>query len=174
MSSLKGYIQVYTGNGKGKTTAAIGLAMRAVGAGKKVYIGQFIKSMHYSELNALKKMEPDIKIKQYGVGCFIGKSPEQEDRDAAKNALKEIIKIIHSQKYDIVIMDEINMALYFKLISLEDVISVLDQKPESMELVLTGRFAPQEIIDRADLVTEMQEVKHYYAVGVEAREGIEK
>lgn len=171
---MKGYVQVYTGNGKGKTTAAVGLAMRAVGAGKRVYIAQFVKGMKYSELNSLKRMEPDIVIKQYGRGCFIFRQPVQEDFDYAREALKEVEGIINSMDYGVVILDEINIALYYKLIALEDVLKIIQSKPIEVELVLTGRNAPQEIIDAADLVTEMKEIKHYYNKGIEARLGIEK
>lgn len=171
---MKGYVQVYTGNGKGKTTAAIGMAVRAVGAGLKVFIGQFVKGMYYSELKSLERFYPDLIIKQYGTECFIFRTPKQEDIDVAKKGFEEAKEVIKSGKYDLVILDEINIALYYKLVSLDDVLTLIDQKPENVELVLTGRNAPQEVIDKADLVTEMKEIKHYYAKGVEAREGIEK
>ncbi|MDI3534872.1 MAG: cob(I)alamin adenosyltransferase [Thermosediminibacterales bacterium] len=171
---MKGYVQVYTGNGKGKTTAAIGMAVRAVGAGLKVFIGQFVKGMYYSELKSLERFYPDLIIKQYGTGCFIFRTPKQEDIDVAKKGFEEVKEVIKSGKYDLVILDEINIALYYKLVSLDDVLSLIDEKPENVELVLTGRNAPQEVIDKADLVTEMKEIKHYYTKGVEAREGIEK
>ncbi len=171
---MKGYVQVYTGNGKGKTTAAIGLAVRAAGANLKVYIGQFVKGMHYSELNSLKRFDDLITIKQYGRDCFIFNSPSEEDIKRAREGLKEVEDIIMSGKYNVVILDEINIALYYNLFPLEDVIRIIKNKPEHVELILTGRCAPQEIIDLADLVTEMREIKHYYQKGVVAREGIEK
>jgi cob(I)alamin adenosyltransferase len=173
MKLTKGYVQVYTGNGKGKTTAAIGLAIRAAGAGLKVFIGQFIKGMHYAELDGLKRFEDLITVKQYGRGCFITGEPEPIDIELAQKGLQEMKQIIASGDYDLVILDEINVAHYFKLITMQELLSVLDVKPDRVELVFTGRNAPKELIDRADLVTEMREVKHYYAQGVQARTGIE-
>jgi cob(I)alamin adenosyltransferase len=169
---ITGYIHLYTGNGKGKTTAALGLAIRAVGAGKKVFIAQFVKGMHYAELDSLKRF-PEITLKQYGLDCFIVKEPTQKDIDAAQTGWKEISAIIKQNSYDMVVLDEICIALYYHLIELSDVLAVLQKKPLSMEIVLTGRYAPQELIDMADLVTEMKEIKHYYNQGIEAREGIE-
>ncbi len=168
----KGYIQVYTGNGKGKTTAALGLALRALCAGKKVYIGQFVKGMKYSEVKAEEYL-PNLKIEQLGRRCFIEKAPEDEDIEAARSGLEKCREILRSGNYDVVIMDEINIALYFKLFSTRDVIDVLNEKQESTEVILTGRYAPEEIIEIADLVTEMKEIKHYYNEGVMARKGIE-
>ena len=173
MKLPKGYIQVYTGNGKGKTTAAIGLAVRAAGAGLKVFIGQFIKGMHYAELDGLKRFEDLITIKQYGRGCFITGEPEPIDIELAQKGLQELKQIIALGEYDLVILDEINVAHFFKLIATQELLSVLGVKPEKVELVFTGRNAPQELIDRADLVTEMSEIKHYYTKGVQARSGIE-
>jgi len=169
----KGYIQVYTGNGKGKTTAALGLALRAIGAGKKVFVGQFIKGKHYSELDSIKNYLKDIHIKQYGLDCFIVNDPEEKDFIAAQKGLAEMKEIIVSGNYDLVIMDELNIALYYKLFGLDEVLEILNQKPEHMEIVITGRYASQEIIDMADLVTEMKEVKHYFTKGIDARLGIE-
>ena len=173
MSLQKGYIQVYTGNGKGKTTAAIGLAIRAAGAGLTVYIGQFIKGMDYAELEALKRFDDVITIKQYGSGCFIRGEPTPEDIELARQGLREMKEIVASGEYDVVILDEANVAHYFKLFSTDDLLSVIGVKPAHVELVFTGRKAPQELIDRADLVTEMREIKHYYEQGVQARSGIE-
>lgn len=171
---MKGYIQVYTGNGKGKTTAAFGLALRAAGAGKRTFFGQLIKSKAYSEIEAVAKYLPDsITTRQYGHGCFIGKSPEQADIDAAKNGLKDIENIILSGEYDIVVIDEANVAVYFNLINVEDLIEVIKKKPEQTEIIITGRYAHESILEVADLVTEMREVKHYYQKGIAAREGIE-
>jgi len=168
-----GYVQVYTGNGKGKTTAALGLALRGAGAGKKVYIAQFVKGMHYAELDALKRLSPDIIIKQYGLDCFIEISPTEKDIEAARAGLKEIATIIHEGQYDIVILDEVCIALHFKLFALEELLGIVKNRPQAMEIVLTGRYCPQELLDFADLVTEMKEVKHYYQKGVKARKGIE-
>lgn len=170
---MKGYIQLYTGNGKGKTTAAFGLALRAVGAGKKVFFAQFVKGKTYSEIEAVNKFIPTITIKQYGRGCFIVNDPTQEDIDAARNGLKEVAEIIHSGNYDVVILDEATIALYYKLFSFEELKHLLINKPDKLEIVITGRYAPNELIDLADLVTEMKEIKHYYTKGIEAREGIE-
>ncbi|MDI6617056.1 MAG: cob(I)yrinic acid a,c-diamide adenosyltransferase [Clostridiales bacterium] len=169
----KGYIQVYTGNGKGKTTAALGLSLRAVCAGKKVYFAQFIKGMKYSELNAVKFLD-GFSMKQYGRDCFIYNKPTEDDIALARKGLNECAKILSSGKYDLVVLDEINIALYYKLFTTDDVIEMLNNKAEGVEVVLTGRYAPPEIIERADLVTEMKEIKHYYTKGVEARVGIEK
>ena len=171
---MKGYVQVYTGNGKGKTTAAIGLAVRAAGANLKVFIGQFVKGMHYSELESLKRFSDLITIKQFGRECFIFHDPTEEDIKCARDGLQEAKEIINSGEYQVVILDEINIALYYNLFPIDEVIDIIKNKPENVELILTGRYAPQEIIDIADLVTEMREIKHYYVKGVVAREGIEK
>jgi len=169
---MKGYIHLYTGNGKGKTTAAIGLAVRAAGAGKKTYIAQFVKGMHYSELDSLKHF-PEIEIHQFGLDCFIKNKPVQKDIDAARNGLNCVSAIISNNQYDVVVLDEICIALYYKLIPLDEVIAMLLQKPDEMEIVLTGRNAPEQLFEIADLVTEMIERKHYYSRGIEARKGIE-
>ena len=170
---MNGYIQVYTGNGKGKTTAAIGLALRAAGAGKKVYFAQFVKGKTYSEIKAIRKYLPDITIKQFGRGCFIVKTPTSEDIEAARNGLNAVAGIVESGKYDLVVLDEATIAIYYKLFSVSELIGVLLKKPEETEVVITGRYAPEELIELADLVTEMKEVKHYYTKGVQARKGIE-
>jgi len=169
----KGYIQVYTGNGKGKTTAALGLSLRAVCAGKKVYFAQFIKGMKYSELNAAKYL-PGFSMKQYGNESFIFIEPTEEDIRLGNEGLKECSDILSSGDYDVVVLDEINIALYYKLFTVEEVIKALDNRAAGVEVILTGRYAPERIIEKADLVTEMKEIKHYYEIGVEARVGIEK
>ncbi len=171
---MKGYVQVYTGDGKGKTTAAFGLAMRAYGAGLNVYIAQFVKGMKYSELETFKLLSEHIHIKQYGRGCFIYGDPTEEDITAAKNALREVREIMLSGKYQIIILDEANIATYYKLFSVDDLLDLIRERPENVELVITGRRADPRIIEAADLVTEMKEIKHYYNKGVVAREGIEK
>lgn len=168
----KGLIHLYSGNGKGKTTAAIGLAIRAAGVGKRVFIAQFVKGMHYSELEALKKI-PEITIKQFGLDCFIEKEPTQKDIDAARNGLNETQKVIKSNLYDVIILDEVCIALYYNLFSLKEVIKAIQSRKESAEIVLTGRYASEELIEFADLVTEMKEIKHYFTKGIEARLGIE-
>jgi cob(I)alamin adenosyltransferase len=170
---MPGYIHIYTGNGKGKTTAALGLELRAAGAGKSVFIAQFVKGMRYSELDALKRFEPVISLKQFGRDCFIRHEPEAEDIALAKKGLAETAEKIRSGMFDLVIMDEACIALYYKLFSLDELLDVIASKPEIIEIVITGRYAPPELIEYADLVTEMKEVKHYYSKGVEARAGIE-
>lgn len=170
---MKRYIQIYTGNGKGKTTAALGQAVRAAGAGMKVYFAQFVKGKPYSEISMIENRIPEITIKQYGLGCFIVDKPSLEDINAARKGLQEIEDIIISGEYDMIVLDEVTIALYYKLFSVDDVIKVLQIKPNKTEIVITGRYAPDELIEIADLVTEMKEIKHYYNMGVEAREGIE-
>lgn len=172
MENSKGYIQLYTGNGKGKTTAAIGAAIRAAGTGKTVFIAQFVKGMPYSELSSLKLI-PHIKIKQFGLDCFIIKKPTQKDLDAAQKGIEEVSQIIRKNSYDMVILDEICIALHYKLIQTEVLYELLEEKPDNMEVILTGRYAPKELIKKADLVTEMREKKHYYNKGIQARKGIE-
>jgi cob(I)alamin adenosyltransferase len=172
----KGCVQVYTGNGKGKTTAALGLAFRAMGRGMRTYIGQFMKGQLYGELKAASMVPGNITIEQYGRDTFVHVTipPDAEDVRLAQAGLAKAIEAICSGKYDIVVLDEITTALYFHLISLEEILTVVANKPENMELVITGRYAPQELIDEADLVTEMKEVKHYYQKGINARDGIER
>jgi cob(I)alamin adenosyltransferase len=167
-----GYIHLYTGNGKGKTTAALGLALRAAGAGKSVFIAQFVKGMHYSELEALKSL-PAIELKQFGLDCFIVNQPTQKDIDVARAGLEEVSGLILQNSYDLVVLDEICIALYYHLFETDEVMALLKSKPKEMEIVLTGRYAPPALQEMADLVTEMNEIKHYYQHGVEARKGIE-
>lgn len=172
----KGYIQVYTGNGKGKTTAALGLALRAAGHGLRVYVGQFLKGQLYGELLSVKKLSPLITIDQFGRKGFIHvtKNPDEEDIKRVKRGLKKCLEAMLSKKYKIIILDEINVAVDFSLLSEEEVHKFLDQKPDDVEIIMTGRYAPHSFIKRADLVTEMKEKKHYYAKGVRARNGIER
>jgi cob(I)alamin adenosyltransferase len=165
-------IQVYTGNGKGKTTAALGLALRAIGAGKRVFIGQFVKGRCYSEITALKKIR-GITLEQFGRGCFIRSKPREKDIALAHLGLCRIDQIIASRKYNLVILDEINVAMRLKLLRPRDVLNLIDHTPKSVELVLTGRHAPRQIIKAADLVSEIKEIKHYYRRGIKARKGIE-
>jgi cob(I)yrinic acid a,c-diamide adenosyltransferase (EC 2.5.1.17) len=173
---FKGYIQVYTGDGKGKTTAALGLALRAAGHNFRTYIGQFLKGQHYGELDSIKKLAPLITLEQFGRKKFIKVTEnfEEEDYKLAEQGLRKCLKAMLSGEYKIVILDEINVAMYFGLIKEEAVQKFLDQKPEDVEVVLTGRYAPVSIMERADLVTEMVNRKHYYDKGVQARKGIEK
>jgi cob(I)alamin adenosyltransferase len=172
----KGYIQVYTGNGKGKTTAALGLAVRAAGHGLHTVILQFMKGwIDYGELEGVKMLAPHVEVHQAGRDTFVNrKNPDPEDTRLAREGWELAKKVILEGKADIVVLDEINCAIDFGLLPLEEVIGVLKRKPDGMELVLTGRGAPQELIEFADLVTEMREVKHYYAKGVDARVGVER
>lgn len=172
MAIDKGYIQVYTGNGKGKTTAALGIALRCLCAGNKVFFGQFMKGQDYSELKAVEYF-PNLAMEQFGNLCFVNGKPAAEDYEGARKGLARMKDALSSGRYDMVVFDEINTALFFHLLEVEEVLEVLDQKPENTEVILTGRYAPQEIRDRADLVTEMKEIKHYYNAGVDARTGIE-
>jgi len=170
---MQGMVHVYTGNGKGKTTAAFGLAVRAVGAEKNVYIAQFVKGMKYSELNSLAKIEK-IEIKQYGLNYFINGKAEQEDIEAARKGLAEVTEILKSGEYELVILDEANIAVYYQLFSAAELIEVIEKRAPEVEVVITGRYAQDKIIEYADLVTEMKEIKHYYKKGIKARVGIEK
>jgi len=174
--NFKGYVQVYTGNGKGKTTAALGLALRAAGHGLRVYIGQFLKGHPYGELRSARKLAPFVRIEQFGRKRFIHvtENPEDEDIDRARRGLEKCRRAMLSQKYQVIILDEVNVALHFRLLSEKEVHAFLDQRPPGVEVVLTGRYASPSLIKRADLVTEMKEKKHYYARGVRARAGIEK
>lgn len=166
-------IHIYTGNGKGKTTAALGLSLRAAGAEKKIFFGQFVKGMAYSEVKLITEQIPQIDHQLFGRKCFIKRDPEPEDYKAAQEGLLAVKELIKSGKYDLMVLDELNIALHYHLIKLEEVLLMLDEVPTETELVITGRYAPPELIERADLVTEMKEVKHYYQKDVQARKGIE-
>lgn len=170
---MQGYVHIYTGDGKGKTTAALGLALRAAGAGLRVYIGQFIKNAPYSELEALKKLRDAITLEQFGRGCFLVGRPEQADINAAQNGLATLRQALCGAGYDLVIADEINVALAMGLISEKDVLDLIAARPPALELVLTGRGASPAILAQADLITEMRALRHYYDHGVQARKGIE-
>ena len=170
---MKGYVQVYTGKGKGKTTAALGLALRAAGAGFRVFIAQFVKGMRYSELDALERFSDLITLKQYGRDCFIYHEPTEEDIRVAREGLKEVKEIIVSGSYSLVILDEANIATHYNLFSVDELLELIDKRPENVELVITGRNVDPRVMERADLVTEMCEVKHYYTKGIKARKGIE-
>jgi len=170
----KGLVQVYTGDGKGKTTAAFGSALRAVGRGLKVYVIQFIKGgFDYGELHSTKQL-PNLKLTAFGRGKFITETPpSQEDVQLAREAFELAKKVVDSGEYDIVILDEINVVLHLKMISTDEVVNLIKNKPKHVELILTGRYTPAQIIKAADLVTEMKEIKHPYAQGVPPRKGIE-
>lgn len=171
---MNGYVQVYTGNGKGKTTAAIGLAVRALGAGWRVFIAQFLKTGDYSEHKALARFSDLLTVKTYGRNVFIRGTPEDEDIRLAQEAMQEIAANVQSEQYRLVVLDEANMAIHYGLIRVEQILDLFDQSPKGIEFVITGRHADPRLIARADLVTEMQEVKHYYQQGVKARVGVEK
>jgi cob(I)alamin adenosyltransferase len=173
---MSGYVQVYTGNGKGKTTAALGLAFRAAGRGFKTYIAQFLKGRPTGEVEAAKKLAPLIRIEPFGRKGFltVKDGPEDEDITRAGAGLKRALEAMLSGDYRIVVLDEVNTAVHFKVLPEQDVLDFLDRRPAGVEVVLTGRYAPESFIVRADLVTEMKAVKHYHDRGVKAREGIEK
>lgn len=176
MNSLKkGYVQIYTGNGKGKTTAALGQALRAAGSGLKTFIVQFMKDFQYGEVNELQQLNDCIELERYGNDTFVfcKQPPDKKDIGAAKHALNRAREAMLSGKYDIVIMDEVCVAIYFALLETKEVLMLLEEKPGHVELILTGRYCPSELIDKADLVTEMREIKHYYQKGILARKGIE-
>jgi cob(I)alamin adenosyltransferase len=175
-SRFRGYVQVYTGNGKGKTTAALGLALRAAGSGFRTYIGQFMKGQRYGELRSVKMLAPFVKIEQFGRRTFlhVTKDPDPDDVRRARRGLDRCRAAMLSGRYDIVVLDEVSVAVHFNLLSAAAVVSVIDERPVSVELVLTGRYAPPAVIRKADLVTEMREIKHYYRRNIPARRGIEK
>ncbi len=169
----KGYIHVYTGSGKGKTTAALGLGIRAAGAGMKIHMVQFMKGRRYSEIDTIENIE-NFTITQYGRDEFVSKeNPDKIDIDLAQKGFKYAKDIIDNGKYDMIILDEINVAVDYNLIALKDLIKLLEGKPEKLELILTGRYAHPEIVRYADLVTEMLEIKHPYQQGITARKGID-
>ena len=170
----KGYIQVYTGNGKGKTTAALGLAVRAAGAGLQVFIAQFVKKMKCSEHALLDELSNRITVKQYGKGLIMGRKPSSADIKAAQAGYAEVKNILVSGEYDVVILDEANVATHLGLLPVQDLLDLMTIKPKNVELVITGRYADAKVIKAADLVTEMREIKHYHERGVGARRGIEK
>jgi len=173
---MSGYVQVYTGNGKGKTTAALGLAFRAAGRGFRTYIAQFLKSQPTGEIEAAKKLSPLVRIEQFGREGFVTvkDGPDDEDMSRARAGLEKAHQAMLSGDYRIVVLDEVNTAVHLKILPERDVLDFLDKRPAGVEVVLTGRYAPDSFIDRADLVTEMTAVKHYYDRGVKAREGIER
>jgi cob(I)alamin adenosyltransferase len=169
----KGYIHVYTGPGKGKTTSAIGLGARTAGAGMKVHMIQFMKGRRYSELESIDKI-PNFSFVQHGRDEFVNKeNPEKIDIDLAQKGFSHAKDVIKKGTYDMVILDEINVAVDFNLIDVHEVIKLIEEKPEGLELVLTGRYAHPELTRCADYVTEMLEIKHPYQQGVEARKGID-
>ncbi len=171
----RGYVQIYTGSGKGKTTAALGLALRAAGSGLRTCVVQFMKGRRYGELDAVKMTGGLIAIEQFGhpTFCAFGREPDPADVERARSALGRIHELMAAGSCDILVADEMATACLFKLITEDDVLRVMREKPDGMELVITGRGATERMMQQADLVTEMREVKHYYTRGVNAREGIE-
>lgn len=168
-----GYIQIYTGDGKGKTTAAIGLAIRAAGAGYESFIGQFMKGRHYSELDAVRSMD-SIEIEQFGdEDCITRDQVAEHHVRLAENGLRRVYQVFKEGRHSLVVLDEIFVAVWFSLLTEESVMDLVLKKPGRVELVMTGRKAGRQFIDYADLVTEMKEIKHYYTQGVAARKGIE-
>ena len=175
--SKNGLTIVYTGKGKGKTTAALGIALRATGYKKKICMIQFIKgSWHYGEMESSKRLEPEFEMVAIGKG-FVGiiddKSPKEDHQKIAKEAIRISNEKIQSSKYDIIILDEINYAVNLNLISIDDVLDLIKSKPENVDLVLTGNYAKKEVIEAADLVTEIKEIKHPFQKGIKAKEGID-
>ncbi len=170
---MEGIVQVYTGNGKGKTTAALGLAFRAAGRDMKILIVQFMKKWDYGELHSVKLI-PNITLKTFGTKDFVYKGKaKQIDYEEAEKAFICGMEGVHSGEYQMVIFDELNMAIYYDLLDIKRVIKKIKEKPKNVEIVITGRKAPAEIIDIADLVTEMKEIKHPFQKGIQARIGIE-
>jgi cob(I)alamin adenosyltransferase len=169
-----GLVQVYTGDGKGKTTAALGLALRACGHGLSVYMIQFMKGdIEYGELMG-QDLIPTLKIVQFGRPTFVDKeNPDEEDIKLAQQALSHAKEIIIQGEHDIVILDELNVALDFKLVNIDDVLALIDSKPEKMELIITGRYAHPKILEKADLITKMVNERHPFDKGIKARCGIE-
>lgn len=174
MTKMKGFVHVYTGNGKGKTTAALGLALRAAGAGYHVFIAQFVKGSRYSEMDAIERFSDLITLRQYGKGYFINRDPSEEDIISAKAGLDEVKEVMASGRYRLVILDEANIAVHRNLFSLQDLLELIRARPEDVEIVITGRYASPGLLEQADLVTEMVAVKHYFDQGIPARRGIEK
>jgi cob(I)alamin adenosyltransferase len=173
--SETGMVQVYTGTGKGKTTAALGLAVRAIGQGLTVHMIQFMKgNIDYGELKTAKRLAPDLIITQMGRETFVDRGhPDEIDRQWARKGMALAWEVVRGGTCDVLILDEINVAVDFKLVTEKEVLELIQEKPETMELILTGRYAPVSIIKVADLVSEMLEIKHYYHEGVEARKGFE-
>ncbi len=170
---MQGCVQIYTGNGKGKTTASAGLALRAVGAGMRVFIGQFIKNKDSAEMKLLRERCPEVDIVQFGAGGFITSTPSGNDLEKAHNGIEHLRNALACDDYDMVIADEILGALSAGVVTLDEITTLIAERPSHLELIFTGRNAPQEIIEKADLVTEMNCIKHYYDKGVQARKGIE-
>ena len=175
MSDRRGYFHIYTGDGRGKTTAALGLAMRAAGAGLRTYIGEFIKVQEYSEILVLRERFPEITVELFGNagGCINGRELNELDVRTAHDGLEKSMAAMKSGEYDLVILDEICIAVYTGAITEDEAMRFISEKPDSVDLVFTGREATTAMIEAADLVTDMREVKHYYSRGVQSRPGID-
>lgn len=175
MQNKKGLVLVYTGNGKGKTTASLGLALRAVGHGEKVYIIQFMKGNEkYGEVQAVRRYLPNVELVQKGLDAFIKKGqPSLQDIKMAEEGLSLAKKVISSGKYDLVILDELNVAVDYGLLTEEDILDAIALKPGYTTLVLTGRYASEKILEKADMISEVREIKHHYLQGIPAQQGIE-
>lgn len=170
---MSGMFHLYTGNGKGKTTAAIGLTIRALGAGWQVFFGQFIKGQEYSEIKILNSLK-NVTVEQFGLNCFIRNDPTEADIEAACQGLERVGQILKSGEYQLVILDEANIAIYYQLFSSDQLLEVIENRAKEVEVVVTGRKAHSKLIAKADLVTNMEEIKHYYQQGIMARVGVEK
>jgi cob(I)alamin adenosyltransferase len=165
---MKGYLQVYTGKGRGKTTASMGLALRAAGAGFNVYIAQFLKKDDSSESRALERFD-NITIEQFGSGELVDDVPSEKEKTRARAGYEKLVQVLTDARHDLVIVEEGNVAVSCGLFSEKELLAMLDMKPENVEMVITGRGAKPSLLERADLVTEMKEIKHYIHQGVEAR-----
>jgi len=174
MKNSEAQVHVYTGDGKGKTTAALGLTLRAVGAGWQVLFVQFLKKGEFSEHRALRLLGDSVKVLQFGSGRFVRGRPDQADIRKAEEGLRRTYELVQTRRYDMVVLDEINVAVKMGLVHADEVIGFMDSCPDGVEIVLTGRDASQKLVDRADLVTECRMIKHYYDRGIKARSGIEK
>lgn len=174
MSDRKGYVHIYTGDGKGKTTAALGLVCRAVGAGWKILFTQFLKKGRFSEIEALDYFGNQVKTLQFGSGKFVRGKPVEEDVKRAQKGITTVSGLVNSCEYDMVVLDEINFAVNLGLVDISSVVALIENRPEHVEIVLTGRNAPETLCGHADLITRCESVKHYYDFGVKARTGIEK
>lgn len=171
--SNRGYVHVYTGDGKGKTTAALGLALRAAGSGLRVAITAFMKNGAGGEYTMLGQLDKQIRVEEYGSGCFVHGKPATGELNRARQGVRSVERLVESRQFDLVILDEANMAVACGLLKLETLLDLIRCKPTELELVITGRYAHPDVIAAADLVTEMREVKHYYRKGVLARPGID-
>ncbi|MEI6809243.1 MAG: cob(I)yrinic acid a,c-diamide adenosyltransferase [bacterium] len=171
---MKGFTQIYTGDGKGKTTAALGLIVRATGAGLRVYFAQFLKGGKSAEIRTLQERFPDVTVEAFGSGRLIRGKPTSGEIDSARQGLVRIGEVLSSRRYDVVIADELNVVVAMGMIGVKEVLALIRDKPDSVEFILTGRSADKRLCKAADLVTEVRCIKHYYCRGVAARKGIEK